>query len=424
MIDRGVIANIRTHTRSYLTDVLLPFWIARSPDPEYGGFLTYFDRDGRPTGETSKTFLMQIRMLYTMSAAHRAGYGDGRCAELAKMGASFILDHYWDENHGGWIWIADRDGTPTVTDKVGYGQCFGLYAFSEYFLATGDPRGREAAERTYAVIAQNMIDSRYGGYYELMRPDWQPAPPGKSGGDRKSLDVHMHMMEALTTFYEMTGGASHRRRLIETIELITSRMLHPEHGTGYVQFTRDFRPRPAIIFDTRWGRDARPQDGAARPINTTSYGHNIEFLWLLMRAADILGVPRDEFAEIARKIADHCARYGVDREFGGVYCEGPMDCPTTLFEKQFWQQAEMMVGMLDAYATFGDPAYWDAFANVHEFVFDKLVQMDAGGEWLERVARDGRPIDDALGHAWKISYHTVRSMVEVVRRMDSLPRTC
>ncbi len=107
MIDRGVIENIRTHTRSYLTDVLLPFWIARSPDPEYGGFLTYFDRDGRPTGETSKTFLMQIRMLYTMSAAHRAGYGGGRCAELAKMGASFILDHYWDGKHGGWIWRSD-----------------------------------------------------------------------------------------------------------------------------------------------------------------------------------------------------------------------------------------------------------------------------------------------------------------------------
>ncbi len=35
-----------------------------------------------------------------------------------------------------------------VTEKVVYGQCFGIYAFSEYALATGDPAGREAAERT------------------------------------------------------------------------------------------------------------------------------------------------------------------------------------------------------------------------------------------------------------------------------------
>jgi len=46
--------------------------------------------------------------------------------------------------------------------------------------------------------------------------------------------------------------------------------------------------------------------------------------------------------------------------------------------------------------------------------------MDAGGEWYERVDREGNPIDDALGHAWKISYHTVRSMIEVVRRLRSL----
>jgi mannobiose 2-epimerase len=46
--------------------------------------------------------------------------------------------------------------------------------------------------------------------------------------------------------------------------------------------------------------------------------------------------------------------------------------------------------------------------------------VDAGGEWLERVARDGTVIDDALGHAWKISYHTVRSMIQTIRRLKQL----
>ncbi len=415
MVTRQDIENLLSHTETYLAEKLLPFWIERSPDPEAGGFLTYFDRHGQPTGETTKTFLMQIRMLYTMASAHRAGYGGGRCAELAKMGASFILDHYWDDEHEGWYWIADRHGRPTVTAKVGYGQCFALYAFSEYHLATGDPRGREAAERTYAAIAGNMADTRCGGYYELMQRDWQPAPPGKSGGDRKSLDVHMHMMEALTTLCEMTGNAAHRRRLLETIDLIITRMLHPEYRLGYMQFSRDFQPLPAIIFDTQWGRDAEPEDGVARPLNCTSYGHNIELVWLLLHAADILGTPRDEYAEIAHKIADHCVEYGIDRQCGGVLVEGPWYGPATLYEKQFWQQAEMLVGMLDAYTLFAEKKYWDGFLNVYNFVFDKFVQMDAGGEWYERVTRDGRPIDDALGHAWKISYHTVRAMIQTIR---------
>ena len=407
-------------TEAYLVDTLLPFWIERSVDTDCGGFLTYFDRAGRATGETIKTFLMQIRMLYTMAGAHRAGYGGGRCAELAEMGASFILDHYWDSEYEGWYWIADRHGAPTVRDKVGYGQCFGIYAFSEYFLATGDSCGAEAAERTYAAVCKHMADSRHGGYYELMRRDWSLNPPGRSGGDRKSMDIHMHMMEALTTFYEMTGDRRHRRRLLETIDLIDQKMLHPEYKTGYPQFSLDFTPLPSIIFDVQWGRDADPEDGAAHPLNHTSYGHNVEFAWLLLHAADILDQPRQTYAGIIRKNCDHCVRYGIDREHGGVYVEGPMDAPTALHEKQFWQQCEILIGMLDAYALFGDEKYWDAFVNVYDFVFDKFVQIDAGGEWLERLARDGAPIDDALAHAWKISYHTVRSMIQTIARLKSL----
>jgi mannose/cellobiose epimerase-like protein (N-acyl-D-glucosamine 2-epimerase family) len=230
------INELLTHAQTYLTKSLLPFWMERSLDPECGGFLPFFDRDGRATGETEKTFLSQIRMLYTMSSAHRAGYGDGRCRELADMAARFILDHYWDAEYGGWYWIADRKGNPTNKSKVGYGHCFGIYAFSEYFLATGNADGRKAANATYQAVCEHMVDTRHGGFIELMQRDWQPERPGRFGGDRKSLDVHMHMMEALTTYYEMTGHPTHRRRLMEIIDLLLSRMLRPGSGTGYSQF--------------------------------------------------------------------------------------------------------------------------------------------------------------------------------------------
>ena len=414
------IAEVLSRTESYLADILLPFWVQRSPDREAGGFLTYFDREGRPTGETTKTFLMQIRMLYTMSSAHRAGYGDGRCAELARMGADFILDHYWDEPHEGWIWIADRNGSPTFTGKIGYGQCFGMYAFSEYCLATGDPRGREAAERTYAAVSKHMADSRHGGYFEIMQPDWQPERPGKFGGDRKSMDVHMHMMEALTTLYELTESATHRRRLLDVIDLIITRMLRTRDGTGYMQFSLDFTPLPAIMFEVEWGSDQQPEDGAARPLEYTSYGHNVEFAWLLLRSADVLGIPRATYAEVVRRICDQCVEFGIDHELGGVYIEGPHDAPPCNLHKQFWQQAEVLVGMLDAYALLGEEKYWAAFRNVYDFVFDRFVNMPAGGEWCALLDRDGAPLWDYLGHAWKISYHTVRSMIQTVVRLRSL----
>ena len=173
----------------------------------------------------------------------------------------------------------------------------------------------------------------------------------------------MHMMEALTTHYELTGSPTHRRRLEESIALITDRMLRPESGTGYIQFALDFTPLPAILFEVEWGRDAKPEDGVERPLSYTSYGHNVEFAWLLLHAADILGYERSRYAEIVRPIFDHCVRYGIDREYGGVYVEGPHDAPPTITEKQFWQQAELLVGMLDAYLLFGDEKYWDGVSQ-------------------------------------------------------------
>jgi mannose 2-epimerase len=406
-------------TESYLTGALLPFWIERSPDFEAGGFLTYFDRDGRPTGKTVKTFLMQIRMLFTMSSAHRAGLGAGKCGELARHGANFILDHYWDSQREGWNWIADRQGRPTFTGKVGYGQCFGIYAFSEYFLATGDERGRDAAERTYAAVCKHMADSRHGGYFEIMRPDWTPEAPGKRGGDRKSFDVHMHMMEALTTLYEMTGSPTHRRRLVEAIDLLVTKMLHPVHGTGYMQFATDFTPLRAIRFEVEWGSDEEPDQGGF-PLDWTSYGHNVEFAWLLLHAADVLGEPRHRYADVVRRIFDHCLQFGIDWEHGGVYVDGPADASTENHKKQFWQHAEVLVGLLDAYSLFRDEKYWRAFENVYGFVMNKFVNMSAGGEWYALLDRDGTPIWDYLGHEWKISYHTVRSMVQTAQRLRML----
>ncbi len=414
------IAELAGRTERYLRETLLPFWLTRSPDPAYGGFLSYFDRQGKPTGETVKTFLMQVRMLFAMSAAHRAGYGNGRCAELAGEAARFLTAHYWDSRHDGWFWIADRQGTPMFKGKLGYGHCFGIYAFSEYFLATGDTLGREMAERTYSAVCRHMADTRHGGYLEIMQEDWQPERPGKFGGDRKSLDVHMHMMEALTTFYEMTGNPTHRRRLLETIDLILTRMLHPGNGLGYVQFTLDWKPLAPILFATEWGRNAGQDDGLRGQVDNTSPGHNVEFIWLLLHAADVLGLERQTYAEVVRPICEHGVTLGLDHEYGGVYADVPMDRPTQQTEKQFWQQAEVLIGLLDAYALFGEEKYWQAFRNVYDFVFTKFVAMEAGGEWYERVDRVGRPLDPALGHAWKICYHTVRSMVETVRRLQQL----
>ena len=70
MPTRNETTSILKKTEAYLTGALLPFWIERAPDPEFGGFLPHFDPTGKPTGETTKSLLAQIRLLCTMPCAH------------------------------------------------------------------------------------------------------------------------------------------------------------------------------------------------------------------------------------------------------------------------------------------------------------------------------------------------------------------
>ena len=53
-------------------------------------------------------------------------------------------------------------------------------------------------------------------------------------------------------------------------------------------------------------------------------------------------------------------------------------------------------------------------------IFEKFIATDAGGEWYERLDREGNVLDGALAHSWKINYHTVRSMIQTVRRLRML----
>ena len=69
----------------YLTKKLLPFWLDNSIDNKYGGYLTQFNRDGSRMDRDNKNLINQLRMIFTFSSAHRAGYGEGRCFEAARL---------------------------------------------------------------------------------------------------------------------------------------------------------------------------------------------------------------------------------------------------------------------------------------------------------------------------------------------------
>jgi mannose 2-epimerase len=402
----------------YLERQLVPFWLDNSIDREYGGFLSYFDRNGKPTGKTNKTLICQLRMIFTLAHAHRAGLGDGRCLTAAQQGVEFAIQHFWDNTHGGWYWVTDREGKVLKDSKIMYGQSFGVYALAEYGLASGNAVGQEYAEKTFDVIQRSSADCYLGGYWEMFTRDWIRKPGGVYGGDRKTLDVHMHLMEAYTTLYELTGAPSHRYKLEQIIALLVNKMLHPQFGTGMAQFDAAFTPLPAILFQDVWGSD-RPAEEPARPVNNTNYGHNIEFCWLLKLALEVLKQDITPYLPVIKKMVDQACEYGVDWQYGGIFVEGPNDGPAIQTLKEFWQQAEALTGFLDAVILYGDEKYWNAFVKIFDFVWNKMINHEVG-EWYALLERDGRVKWDYLGHEWKISYHTVRAVVESLSRLKQI----
>ncbi|HLF35168.1 MAG TPA: AGE family epimerase/isomerase [Cyclobacteriaceae bacterium] len=419
-MNRDLIFSMKKEAEHHLTHELLPFWMERVLDKKNGGFITHFDKDGKDSGEDEKSLIAQTRSLFTLSSAHRAEYGNGQCAELAKKGIGFLLDKMWDKKAGGFYWIVDRKGNVIKDNKILYGLSFAMYGLSEYTLATGDKSGIDYAEKVFDLVHEHCYDPKLGGYLEMFSRDWKLAGPGSQGGDRKTLDVHMHLMEAFTTLFECSGKKAHQQMLEEDIDLLINKILHPVYRTGIPQFTPDWKVAPQIKFDIIWGWDRFAEGGKkVHAEDNTSAGHNTEFGWLLIHALDIMKKNKDNYKSLLKTVFDHSYQNGIDWEYGGVYVEGPHSGGVYDIEKEFWQQAEVLIGMLDAYLLFGDEKYLKAHENVHRFIIDKMVNHPVG-EWWPLTTREGKPIWTHMSHSWKVNYHTVRAMTHSIARLKKI----
>ena len=417
---KSQILSCKKEIEYHLNNELLPFWFNRSMDKIHGGYITHFDKDGIDTGEDEKSMLGQARSIYTYSSAYRHGYGGRRSADFARHGVDFLIDKMWDSEHGGFYWMTNRAGNVKIDEKILYGHSFAIYSLSEYTLATGDLRGKAYAEKVFDLIQKYCVDEHFGGYFEMFERNWKLKGRGAAGGDRKTLDIHMHLMEAFTTLYECTGKDLHRRKIIEIIELITNKMLHPEFRTGIPQFFADWKAAPQIKFDIIWGWDRFSEDGSkGQAEDNTSYGHNVEFAWLLMHALDILNLPVKKYINIIQKLYEHALAHGIDWEYGGVFVEGSHAGGVYDREKEFWQNAEMLIALTQGCLVLNLEKYWPVYLKVHRFVFDKMIHHKVG-EWWPLLTRLGEPIWTHMGHNWKINYHTVRSMIETNKRMELL----
>ncbi len=408
------------YIKEYFRNSLTEFWLHKSIDNSDGGYLVDFDGNGRFKGTNEKYLVTQTRLLYAFSAFSRYFKDKNQYLSAAEHGFRFLVEHFWDNDNGGWIWKTDNRGKCLDNGKVIYGQSFAVYALCEYYLASGDKEALEYAEKTFHLLQVHAADNLYGGYFENFKGDWEIEGGGKAAGDRKSLDIHMHLLEAFTKLYQCRPCDLYKRKLYAIMEILYSRMIHPEYGCGLNQFDREWNSIPPVTINRTWNSDREDQSvKSVEEIMTTSYGHNMELLWLTRFAFEVLGENGSKYNNAMSRLSEHTIKYGIDKKYGGVYRDGPYNGGAIIRDKEWWQQSESLVGFLYAWELFGKNEYIDAFLGIWSFVKDNMINTGVG-EWYPLVSRSGTPKWTDMGNPWKAAYHTGRSMMETSAKLCSI----
>ncbi len=389
--------------RTELEGNILPFWMRRTVDRENGGFYGAVDCDLQVDREAPRAAVINARILWTFAAAARV-LGEPAYRETADWAYRYIIERFWDREYGGVYWMLDHLGHPLNDRKQIYAQAFAAYGLAEYYRATGIAESLYYAEQLYCLIEDKSAELEYGGYLEARGRDWSPLEDmrlsEKDLNSPKSMNTHLHILEAYTNLLRVWDDAKLRASLRRLIEVTLVYIV--DSSTAHFQ----------LFFDNQW-----------RSLNkNVSFGHDIEGSWLIQEAAEVLGdaglVARAR--ELAVRMAQAVYEQGRDRD-GSIFYEwsdGRMSDPN----KHWWAQAEAVVGFYNAYQVSGESHFRTAAWQAWSYIGDKVIDQ-VHGEWHAKLKPDGTPFkaaedgDACLAGPWKCPYHNGRVCLEMLARL-------
>jgi len=391
--------NLANRVETHLLEHLAPFWTGPALDPVCGGWHAWLTNELQPDRTKPQGLIVNCRILWAFSALSRA-FPNPEFRALAERAFDLVMKRFWDTEYGGAFWRLDNDWRLLDDAKKTYGQAFYLYALSEYHLAFGNEAAINRARELWQILETQARDSANEGYWEVRRRDWGEAVDGrlsdKDMDEKKSMNNHLHVLEAYTNLYRIWPNPSVATALRRLIEIFLRRIIAAGPKAHFHHF---FSEQWQVRSDSR------------------TYGHDIEGSWLLVEAAQALGQAELEkdVCSVAMRIAD------------SVYCEGLAPDGALHYEgragrvidagKECWPQAEALVGFVNAWELSGEIRYFRAAERVWDFIENHLADRRYG-EWFWRISPDGSH-DQTLPKVseWKGPYHGVRACLETLRRL-------
>jgi mannobiose 2-epimerase len=414
------VRELRRTIDANLVDEMTKHWFPRSLEPDGRGFHQTYAKDWSPLPDTDRSLVYQSRMTWTASTfaryshAHRDEY-----TGYAKKGVEYLDRTMRDGPSGGFHWMLGPDGqvSPGIgTEKHVYGIAFALYAAAQVYDVTHDATALKVAHDAFDWLETHAHDAKNGGYFEALTREGQPiltwddSAPSYRRVDRlgvyygfKTMNSHIHLLEALAEYYKIDKSALVRQRLEETLKIVRDRIA-VEPGALNLYLTLDWQAAPAH----------------------DSFGHDIETAYLLLEAAEVLGIADDpKTNHVARRLVDHALDWGWDDQNGGFYDKGDVFAGKAYdTTKVWWTQAEGLNALLLMHVKHGASTdrYWKAFRKQWDFIQAHMIDPINGG-WYWETTKEGTPIGESRkATPWKANYHTSRALMNVATMLESMEK--
>jgi mannobiose 2-epimerase len=378
---------------------ILDYWLHFSPDTLNGGFVGKIDNDNTRDYSAPKGSVLNARILWSFSAAYNLDT-DQKYLLNADRAWRYIASHFVDKEFGGVYWTVNAQGVPLDTKKQVCAIAFTIYALSEYYRASKSDEAKDLAIDLYKLLLERSFDNEKTGYFEAFTRDWREISDlrlsAKDANEKKTMNTHLHVLEAYTTLYRIWKDES----LKEQIKILIN---------NFLELIIDVESGHLILFlDENW----------ARKSDTISYGHDIEAAWLLLEAAEVI---EEEYLilkvkEASIKMTDAAAE-GLESD-GSLNYEFEASAQHLIQEKHWWVQAEAMVGFFNAFQLTRKESYLVKSLKVWDFIKDEILDKQ-NGEWFWGVLPAGNVMgnQDKVG-LWKCPYHNSRACMEIIRRIE------
>lgn len=389
---------LASQLKKELTNNILPYWtsVMIREDGHINGRI---DGCGKLDTEAPLGNIMAARMLWTFASAYRI-LGDRDYLDTALKIKRLLLDKFYDSEFGGTYWSLNPDGSPLDTKKQIYAIAFTIYGLAELNRACSDAEALEYAIKLFHDIEDHSFDSDKDGYFEAFTREWTPIADmrlsDKDANESKTMNTHLHVLEAYTCLYRVWKNSLLEERLRGLISIFEKRILGPD---GHLK----------LFFDDDWNCG----------YDIVSYGHDIEASWLIHEAALVLGDMQvlERIEALVPRIAA-AAGEGFTPEGGMIYEKaGEKAGDKVDGDRHWWVQAETVVGYFNLWDHFGSSEGIENALMNWEFIKAHIIDHD-NGEWFWSLRSDGTVNrDDDKAGFWKCPYHNGRMCMEVIERV-------